>query len=146
MLDYTVSEENWHVIKSSDVYGAPGSQRYKPIYELIELGDIAIFYAKKKGSRSPSGKLVCAFRVVSEWYSEDRPLWPDEVKEGRVKYPWRVRLEPLKLGIANIQELVPRLSFIEKKDRPGAYLVGTLANLRKPISEEDAKVIIESLG
>lgn len=141
----TVSEENWHVIKSSSVYGAPESQRFKPIYELIKPGDIVIFYVKKKGSKSLGGKFVGAFRVVSEWYREDRPLWPDEVGEDRVKYPWRVRLEPVKLGTADFRELVSRLSFIEKKDRPGAYLVGTPANLRRPIPEEDAKVIIESL-
>jgi len=141
----TVSEENWHVIKSSSVYGAPGSQRRKPTYELIKTGDIIIFYIKKKDSRSLGGKFVGAFRVVSEWFREDKPLWPDEVRESRVKYPWRIRLEPVKLGIADFRELVPMLKFVEKKDRPGAYLVGTPANLRRPIPEEDARIILNSM-
>lgn len=148
MLKYwiiAVSEENWRVIKSNNVYGAPEAQGFKPVCELVKPGDIVIFYVKKKGSKTLGGKFVGVFKVVSDWFREDKPLWPDEVREGRVKYPWRVRLEPIKLGIADLQELVPKLSFIEKKDRPGAYLVGTPANLRRPIPEEDAKLIIESI-
>jgi predicted RNA-binding protein len=67
------------------------------------------------------------------------------VREGRVKYPWRTRLEPLKLGVADFKELAPRLKFVENKERPHAYLVGTPANFRRPIPEEDAKLIIESM-
>lgn len=73
-------------------------------------------------------------------------MWPDEVRESRVKYPWRVKLEPVKLGVADFQELVPVLSFIRNKERANAYLVGTPANLRRPIPEEDAKKIIEALS
>ena len=141
----TVSEENWLVIKSSNVYGAPESQRFKPVYELIKPGDILIFYVKKKGSRSLGGKLVGAYKVVSEWYREDKPLWPDEVREGKVKYPWRIKLRPIKIGIAEFKELVPKLKFIEKKDRAQAYLVGTPANLRRPIPEEDVRTILNSM-
>ena len=91
------------------------------------------------------GRFVGVFRVVSSWFREDRVLWPDEVREGRVKYPWRVRLEPIRLGTADFDELVPRLSFIKNKERANAYLVGTPANLKRPIPEEDAKTIMESL-
>lgn len=141
----TVTEENWETIKSASVYGAPETRITKSARNLVKPSDIVIFYIKKKGAKKLGGKLVGAFRVASKWCREDSPLWPDEVREGRVKYPWRVKLEPIKLGIADFQELVPKLRFIEKKDRPGAYLVGTPANLRRPIPEEDAKVIIESL-
>ena len=141
----TVSEENWEIIKSSNIYGAPESKGFKPIYELVKSGDTIIFYVKKRGSKDLGGKFVGVFKVISEWFRGDKPLWPDEVKEGRVKYPWRVKLEPIKLGIADFKELVPKLKFIEKKDRAQAYLVGTPANLRRPIPEEDAKLIIESL-
>jgi len=96
----TVSEENWYIIKSSNVYGAPESQKFKPIHELIKLGDIVIFYVEKKNSKDLGGKFVGALKVVSDWFREDRP---------------------------------------------GAYLVGAPAYLRRPILEEDAKLIIESL-
>jgi len=57
-----------------------------------------------------------------------------------------VRLEPIKLGVAGFDELVPRLSFIGNKERAYAYLVGTPANLKRPIPEADAKLIMESLS
>ncbi len=142
----SVSEENWEIIRRKNIYGAPESKGFKPVMELVKSGDIVLFYIKKKGSRRLGGKFVGAFRVASGWYREEKPLWPDETREGKVKYPWRVKLEPIKLGVADFKELVPKLKFIERKDRAQAYLVGTPANLRRPIPEEDAKVIIESLG
>lgn len=140
-----VSEDNWEVIKRENVYGAPGTSGARSPTKLIKPGDVIIFYVKVRGSKRLGGKFVGAFEVVSEWYREDKPLWPDEVREGRVKYPWRVRLKPIKLGVADFKELVPRLTFVEKKERAYAYLVGTPANLRRPIPDIDAKVIIESL-
>jgi len=139
----TLSEENWYVVMSNNIYGAPESQKLKSVHELIKPGDIVIFYVKKKGSRKLGGKFVGAFKIISSWFKEDKLLWPDEVREGRVKYPWRVRLEPIKLGIADFNELVPKLSFIGNKERAYAYLVGTPANLKRPIPEEDAKLIID---
>jgi len=140
-----VSEENWHIVKSLNIYGTPEAKIGRPITQLVQPGDVLIFYVLKRGSKSLGGKFVGAFRVVSTWFREDKPLWPDEVREGSVKYPWRVRLEPVKLGVADFRELAPKLRFVEKKERANAYLVGTPANLRRPIPEEDAKTIIENL-
>jgi len=56
-----------------------------------------------------------------------------------------VRLEPLKLGVADYNELAPRLRFVVDKKRPGAPLVGTPGNFKRPIPREDAELIIGSL-
>jgi len=138
-------EENWYVVKSMNIYGAPEARARKLVSQLVQPGDVVIFYVVKKGSKSLGGKFVGVFRVVSTWFREEKPLWPDEVREGVVKYPWKVRLEPVKLGVAEFRELVPKLRFVENKDRANAYLVGTPANLRRPIPEEDARTIMESL-
>ncbi len=143
---FVVNEENWEVIRDKKIYGAPESKRFKLVYELVKPGDIVVFYVKRKGSKRLGGRFVGVFRVASEWFRGEEPLWPDEVREGRVKYPWRVKLEPVKLGVADFQELVPVLSFIRNKERANAYLVGTPANLRRPIPEEGAKKIIEALS
>ena len=82
-----VSEENWCVIRSSNVYGRQNLKRFKSIYELVKPGDIEIFYVKKKGSKGLGEKFVGAFRVVLDWFRGDKPLWPDGVREGKVKYP-----------------------------------------------------------
>ena len=142
----TVTEEIWQVIKTTNVYGAPETQVSRSAHNLIKPRDIIIFYVKKKGSQNLGSKFVGAFKVVSDWYRDDKPLWPNETREGKVKYPWRVKLEPIKRGISDFKELVPKLKFIEKKDRAQAYLVGTPANLRRPISEQDTMTIIESLS
>ncbi|RLF09740.1 MAG: hypothetical protein DRJ69_04150 [Thermoprotei archaeon] len=42
-------------------------------------------------------------------------IMADEVREGKVKYPWRIRLESVKLGTATLRELVPELTSIENK-------------------------------
>ncbi|MEM0213951.1 MAG: EVE domain-containing protein [Ignisphaera sp.] len=141
-----VSEENWDVIKNVNVYGAPEQGGSRSIDKLVSVGDYLIFYVSKRGSRSLGGKFVGVYRVASTWFREERPLWPDEIRENRVKYPLRVRIEPVKIGVASFDELAPKLSFIKNKSRPNAYLVGTPANLRRPIPEEDAKIIIDSLA
>lgn len=135
-----VTEENWRVVAERRVYGSP-----RPLEGLVKPGDVVIFYVRKRGSGRLGGKFVGAFRVASGWYRGEGPLWPDEVREGRVKYPWRVRLAPVKLGVADFEELVPRLRFVRRKDRPHAYLVGTPANLRRPVPEEDAELILGSM-
>lgn len=140
-----VSEENWNTIKNLNIYGAPESNVWKPIYELVKPGDYIVFYISKRGSKTLGGKFVGVYKVISTWFKEEKPLWPDEIRENRTKYPWRVKIESIKLGITDFDELVPKLKFIERKDKPNAYLVGTPANMRRPIPEEDAKTIIENL-
>jgi len=137
-----VSEANWEVVRRLNIYGAPENS-VAP--KLIRVGDYIVFYVTVKGSRVLGGKFVGVYRVVSEWFREDKPLWPDEVAENRVKYPWRIRLEPVKLGIADFRELVYKLSFIKGRKIPQAMLVGTPANMRRPIPEEDLRIILERL-
>ncbi|MDM7275610.1 MAG: EVE domain-containing protein [Thermoprotei archaeon] len=142
---FPISEENWLVIKESRILGIP--EAAGKFIERVKPGDIAIMYIKNEGSGTLGGMFVGAFKVTSTWFREETLHWPDEAREGKVKYPWRVRLEPLKLGRASFQELIPKLSFIKSKNRRYAYLSlrGTPANRRKPIPKEDGVLIIESL-
>lgn len=141
----TVTEENWQTIKTINIYGAPETRISKSARNLIKPGDIIIFYVKKKGSKSLGGKFVGAFKVISEWYRGDKPLWPDELREGKIKYPWRVKLELVKLGVADFKKLISKLKFIKKKNKAQTYLVGTPANMRRPIPENDVKLILSSM-
>ncbi len=140
---FSISEENWHVIKESRILGV--AKASEKLSEQIKPNDIIIIYVMKKGSKTLGGMFTGAFKVTSTWFREEKPLWPDEIREGKVKYPWRVRLEPIKLGLASFQELAPKLSFIENKTRLHAYLVGTPANLKRPIPKGDGELIIKSL-
>ncbi|MCD6443386.1 EVE domain-containing protein [Candidatus Bathyarchaeota archaeon] len=143
---FVVTEENWLTVKNNNVFGVPERVRGRRATELVKPGDALVFYVSKKGSKTLGGMIVGVYRAVSGWFRDDKPLWPDEVREGVVKYPWRVRIEPVKLGVVSYTELAGRLSFVENKDRPHAYLVGTPANLRRPIPEGDFRVILEALS
>jgi len=114
---------------------------------FIRAEDIIIFYVMKSRCRDPNYAtcLTGAYEVISDWFREDKPLWPDEKEVGKVLYPYRVRLGFVKDGKVKAEELVDRLSFIKNKERWQVYFRGCPANFRKPIPEEDAKLIIESL-
>lgn len=141
---FTVTEENWSTVKSANVFGVPEA-RGRIATELVKPGDILVFYVVKRGSKSLGGMIVGVYRATSTWFREDKSLWPDEVRENVVKYPWRIKIEPVKLGRASYAELVNRLSFIRNKSRANAYLVGTPANAKRPIPENDLKTILEAL-
>ena len=82
---------------------------------MIRLGDALIFHVIKRGSKKLGGKFVGVFKTASTWFREKKLLWPDEVREGKVRYPWRIKLEPVKLGTVAPRELIPELTFIENK-------------------------------
>ncbi|MGC8983491.1 MAG: EVE domain-containing protein [Desulfurococcaceae archaeon] len=69
-----VSEENWHVVKESGVFGAPEPRRGRGARDLVEPGDVLIFYVKARNCAKLCGKFVGAFRVASTWFREEKPL------------------------------------------------------------------------
>ena len=137
-----ITEDNWEVIKRENIYGAPEDSAAP---KLIKRGDNIIFYVIKKGSKRLGGKIVGVYRATSDWFREDKPLWPDEVTENKVKYPWRVRIEPVKVGIVDLREIAGKLNFTKRVRMINVLLMGTPANAKKPISDEDLKVILEHL-
>jgi len=49
------------------------------------------------------------------------------------------------LSITYVKKLVDKLSFTKSRKIPQAMLVGTPANMRRPIPEEDLRIILERL-
>jgi hypothetical protein len=90
-------------------------------------------------------KLIINSITALDWFREDKPLRPDEAREGMVKYPWGTRLEPVRLGLVDYGELALRLSFVVDKKRSGAPLIGTPGNYKRPIPRQDAELIINNL-
>ncbi|MET1159526.1 MAG: EVE domain-containing protein [Thermoprotei archaeon] len=142
---FSVTEENWWVSRRKGVFGVRDTWKYKPVYELVKPGDALVLYVIRRGARRFGGKFVGIYHTVSEWYREDRLLWPDEVREARLIYPWRIRIKAVKEGIADYRELLDKLSFVADKKRPQIYLIGTPANGGKPVPERDAKTIARFL-
>jgi len=137
-----ITYDNWLVCHNELVYGFG-----KSLKDIIKAGDVIIFYVMKSRCRYPdyASCFVDAYEVVTNWFREDKPLWPEEREVGKALYFYRVRLRLIKSGKVRVEELVDRLSFIKRKDAWQVYFRGCPANFRKPIPEEDAKLIIESL-
>jgi len=137
-----ITYDNWLTCHGELTYGFGEN-----LEDLIKTGDIIIFYVMKSRCRDPdyAACFVGAYEVIGKWFREDKPLWPDEREVGKVLYPYRVKTRLVKDGKVKAEELVGRLSFIRSKDRWQVYFRGCPANFRKPIPEEDARLIIESM-
>ena len=134
---FVVSEQNWDTIKGLSIHGVPEGSK---AHALVGKGDYLVFYVAKRDAEKLGGMFVGVYRAVSTWFREDKPLWPDEVKD-----PHRVRIEPVKVAAVSFEELVPKLRFVEKKERANTYLVRTPANLSRPIPETDLRLILRSM-
>lgn len=79
----TGNEENWQTaLNSGNVWGVREGSLVSRWKKLLK-GDLLLFYAK-----SPVKGLIGVGKVESK-FKQDRPLWPDEVREKRVIYPYR---------------------------------------------------------
>ena len=136
-----VTEENWNVIKTLNIYGAPPRS---PAPKLIGPGDHLIFYIVNKGAKTLGGCIVGIYKVTSTWYTEQKPIWPDEHRQGKTLYQKQTKIEPIKIGKISLKQITQKLTFIKKK-QTGIYLLGTPANFRKPIPQQDYQTILEHL-
>jgi predicted RNA-binding protein len=78
----TGDEANWNLAVSDKLWGVREG-RLKAYWEKLEKGDILLFYAT-----SPIGGLI-GLGLVESKFKQDKPLWPDEIRENRVIYPYR---------------------------------------------------------
>lgn len=79
----TGNEENWETaFNSGNVWGVREGGLVKR-WEKLQKGDLLLFYAK-----SPVKGLIGVGKVESK-FKQDRPLWPDEIREKKVIYPYR---------------------------------------------------------
>ena len=109
-----ITYDNWLVCHEKLVYGFEES-----LENIVKVGDIIIFYVMKSKCRDPD-YATCftgVYEVISDWFRDGRPLWPDEKEVGKVFYPYRVRLGLIKDGKVKAEELVNRLGFIKRKER-----------------------------
>ncbi|MEM2128026.1 MAG: hypothetical protein QXH67_07390 [Candidatus Bathyarchaeia archaeon] len=85
-------------------------------------------------------------RLVGDWKPSTEIIWADEREEGRIKYPFQIEAEIVREGVAEIRDLLPRLSFIKDKQNWGIYLKGTPANMGRPIQGSDYQAIVEAMA
>lgn len=78
----TGNEENWSLAIRDKIWGVREG-RLKGSWDKLEKGDLLLFYAK-----SPIGGLI-GLGLVESRFKQDKPLWPDEIREKKVLYPYR---------------------------------------------------------
>ncbi|MEM0202346.1 MAG: EVE domain-containing protein [Archaeoglobaceae archaeon] len=137
---WPVSKENWEIVKEREIWATFN----KKACEMIKKGDKIIMYVR--GTNEFRG----IFEVVSDWYETDEIIWDEEIKEGKVKYPYQVRLKTVVLGKATFKDLKDELEFTRNREAPGVYLVlrglqGLPANNGKPISDLDFNLIFNQM-
>ena len=138
-----VSEENWYKIKTLSLYGAPSLSPRQP-WKKIKKKDFMIFYIKKRDSKDLGGMLTGLYKVISEWFLGTEPIWPDEVRASKIIYMWRVKINKVMLSKVFLNDILHSLSFIKDKTNYSFYLMGTPANLGRPLPQHDVKVILKA--
>lgn len=141
----TGNEENWEVAIRDKIWGVKEG-RLKGYWDQLGKKDLLFFY-----STAPVGGLIGIGRVESK-FRQDKPLWPDEVRGGRVIYPYRFGFEILyylrdrwrELSI-NVGDLrLPHQAGINPLNRPEAT-TEVLNRIREKWNVEPPDVVIEKV-
>lgn len=80
--------EQWQIaFEQGSIWGLGKTPLHDALWETLSEGDYVLFYA----SLPVSG--VIGYGVVRRKFRQDKPLWPQEVKEGRVIWPNRFEFD-----------------------------------------------------
>lgn len=81
--------ENWGIAAQQRVWGMKA--KFAKTWQRLSGGDVLFFYAK-----SPVGGIIGHGHVAVKFKGQ-APLWPDEIRAGRVIYPYRFEFEVTRL-------------------------------------------------
>ena len=80
--------ENWETALEGNIWGVREGN-LKKLWENMSNGDILFFYCL-----SPISGVI-GFGKCQAKFKQDKPLWPDEIREDRIIYPYRWQFEPI---------------------------------------------------
>ena len=103
-----MSEDNYKHIIEKGVYGLP--ERSSKVRNLIKHGDRLVVYIIKRDCKELCGSFVAVLETVGEWRRSNNPLWPDEVREGKILYPWIINVKVIVNGTVKFTEVRDELS------------------------------------
>lgn len=75
--------ENWDRALSDRIWGVRDKKGLKRFWDNLQKGDILFFYVT-----SPISGII-GFGIIETKFKQDKPLWPDEIREKKVIYPYR---------------------------------------------------------
>ncbi|MGC8544023.1 MAG: EVE domain-containing protein, partial [Vulcanisaeta sp.] len=90
------------------VYGLP--KKSSKVRNLIKHGDRLVVYIMKRDCKELCGSFVAVLEAVGEWRRSNSPLWPDEVREGKILYPWIINVKVIVNGTVKFAEVKDELS------------------------------------
>lgn len=80
--------EHWQIaFEHGSIWGLKATPKQIALWEGLSQGDYVLFYAT-----SPVSGIV-GYGVVRTKFRQDKPLWPQEVKEGKVIWPYRFEFD-----------------------------------------------------
>lgn len=82
------SAENWITALEGNIWGVREGN-LKKLWENMSNGDVLFFYCLSPVSG------VIGFGKCQAKFKQDKPLWPDEIRENKVIYPYRWQFEPM---------------------------------------------------
>jgi predicted RNA-binding protein len=132
----SITPENWEILKKLNVWAL------QTMVEKVGLGDRVVFYV----TRTQPPSFMGIYEIKSPWRKATVPVWADEKEAGEVIYSHVAEVKALKTGVAHVKELRRKLDFISNKNDYQVYLIGSPANMRRPISDRDFEVILGALS
>lgn len=82
------SPKNWQTaFEYGSIWGLQATTRQTGLWETISPGDYVLFYAT-----SPVSGMI-GYGVVRTKFRQDKPLWPQEIREGKVIWPHRFEFD-----------------------------------------------------
>jgi predicted RNA-binding protein len=125
--------ENWQIaLLSKGIWGLRDSARHRMIWEELSAGDNLVFYATR-----PVGGVI-GYGVVVTKFRQDTPLWPEEVKQAKVIWPYRFEFD--------VKSLIPQDRWEKGKlkiDELRALVRGGFQPLRESIGMKVASNLEE---
>jgi predicted RNA-binding protein len=97
--------ENWKVALEKGVWGV--SEKARGLWAKVQPGDVVAFYATGAG--------IIGYGVIEGKFESSEPLWPREKEEGKVIWPYRLKIKVEKV-------------FEKPKPRPKGMLVAFAIN------------------
>ena len=122
----TGNEENWETaLNNGNIWGVREGGLVNR-WKKLQKGDILLFYAK-----SPVKGIIGIGKLESK-FKQDRPLWPDEVREKKVIYPYRFDFQIL--GVLNPEKW--HIDAISVSDLPLSLQAGVNPIAKQEVIEE----------
>ena len=109
---FSVTPENWKTSKSQKNWAV----HTRRISEKVKTGDYVVLYVA--GTES----FCAAIKIASEWFPAAHAIWADEKEENSIIYPFQAKVEVVQEGVAEVKNLLSKISFVRNKQYWGVYV------------------------